>query len=143
MPKNCFDTGALSIYFGRNIPDRSKILSILKSIKQGENEVHVLSPVIAELFYHLCKIEGKAAARTKILSFKALFPIHTIELTEDILFRAAELKCQHRNILSYVDCFSLAYCLLKNIAFHTTEKKLRELPNFISERIQIIAYKWD
>jgi predicted nucleic acid-binding protein len=143
MQKICFDTGVLSIYFGKDIPERKKILSILEKIATMTYEVHILSPVFSEVFYHLCKIEGKIEARTKLLSFKELYSISTIQLSDDILLKAGELKCQNRSILSFIDCFSIAYCLLEQIAFHTTETKLREIPQIISKRMNITSYKWD
>ena len=91
-------------------------------------EVHVLSPASSEVFYHLCKIEGKSIARTKLLSFKELYSISTIPLNDDILLKAGELKCQNRSPYPLFDCFSIAYCLLEQIAFHTTETRLRQIP---------------
>ena len=138
MVKCCFDTGVLSVYFGKNIPDRIKIVNILQGVQASKNELHILSPVFSELFYHLCKIEGKEKARTKILSFKEIYPIQIIQMNDEILIRAGELKCQNRLVLSYNDCFSIAYCLINNISFHTTEKKLYKIPQIISNNPYVI-----
>ena len=105
-------------------PNRKRVLTILEQIATMTCEVHVLSPVFWEVFYHLCKIEGKSIARTKLLSFKELYSISTIPLNDDILLKAGELKCQNRSLLSFINCFSIAYCLLEQIAFHTTENEI-------------------
>lgn len=37
------------------------------------------------------------------------------------------MKCQHSNILSYIDCLTIAFSLNKKITLHTTEKNLGEI----------------
>ena len=46
MQKICFDTGVLSIYFGKDVPDRKRVLTILEQIATITCEVHVLSPAL-------------------------------------------------------------------------------------------------
>ena len=46
------------------------------------------------------------------------------------MIKAGLLKCQHAKVLSYNDCFAIAYALNKKFTFHTTEKGLKEIqPN--------------
>ncbi|MHA1518941.1 MAG: type II toxin-antitoxin system VapC family toxin [Promethearchaeota archaeon] len=143
MQKVCLDTGIFGIYFGKDIPDRKKILKILEGSITKEYEIHVLRPVLSEVFYHLCLNKGQSFARSKIISLKFVYPIKQISLDDDLIAKTGQLKCQNRKNLSYIDCMSISYCLLNKIPFHTTEKKIKQIPNPLLNRLKIVRYRWD
>jgi predicted nucleic acid-binding protein len=143
MKRICLDTGILSIFFMENSVEFTRVQKLFQGSIGNTYEIYILSPIFSEIFYHICKIQGKDEARVKILSLKKNFPIKVIDLNDEILCLAGELKCKHRRLVSYIDCFSLAFCSLNKIEFHTTEIKLKDIPAELKERIKIISYKWD
>jgi hypothetical protein len=58
-----------------------------------------------------------------------------------ILMAAGKMKCQHRTVLSYIDCMSIAHTLKMNIPFHTTEKKLKQIPGNVLQRLKVVKYE--
>ena len=124
----CLDTGLITLMYSKDTPQPIK--QLFNNIKEKKIEAHVLSPIISEAFYHICKIEGKVAAETKIATFLNTYPVKLVNLNQSLIIKAGLLKCQHSKILSYNDCFALAYALNKKLTFHTTEKELKKiLPN--------------
>jgi predicted nucleic acid-binding protein len=143
MQKVCLDTGVVSLIFCKDPPDRTKIQKIFTGSLENQYEIYILSPIFSELFYHLCVINGKFEARTKILSLKKNYPINVVDISEDIFLYAGELKCKYRNLVSYIDCFCIAFCSLYKIEFHTTEKKIKKIPFEVQNCFKLISYCWE
>lgn len=124
----CLDTGILTLLFSKDTPQ--PIINLFKDIKENKLEAHILSPLLSEAFYHICKLIGKVAAEVKIGSFLNSYPVKVVNLNQSLIIKAGLLKCQHSKVLSYNDCISIAYALNKKYVFHTTEKGLGKiLPN--------------
>jgi len=123
--KACIDTGIITQLYSKEPPN--SILHFMNSIKAGKIEAYVLSPIIVEAFYHICKLKGKVNAETTIATFLKTYPIKIVNLNQSLIFKAGILKCQHRAELSYNDCYAIALSLNKKITFHTTEKRLRKI----------------
>jgi len=121
----CLDTGIITQLYSKEPP--KSILHFMDSIKAGKIEAYVLSPIIVEAFYHICKLKGKATAETMIATFLKTYPIKIVNLNQSLIFKAGILKCQHRAELSYNDCYAIAFSLNKRITFHTTEKSLSKI----------------
>ena len=143
MQKVCFDTGIFGIYFGKEVTDKKKVLQIFEGSLSNKYEIHVLKPVLSEVFYHLCLHKGKNYARSKILSIKEIYPIVQISLDDDLINKTGQIKCKNRKNLSYIDCMSISYCLLNKIQFHTTDKKIKQIPEPLLDTLKIVEYKWD
>ncbi|MBY8983596.1 MAG: PIN domain-containing protein [Candidatus Lokiarchaeota archaeon] len=122
MGKNdiCLDTGMITLLYSKDTPQT--ILQLFSKIKESTIEAHILSPLIAEAFYHICKLSGKVAAETILATFLNNYPIKLVNLNQSLMIKAGLLKCQHANNLSYNDCFAIAYALNKKLTLHTTEK---------------------
>jgi len=127
MGKNaiCLDTGMITLLYSKDTP--RSIFQLFKKIKEEKIEAHILSPLMTEAFYHICRLSGKVAAETIIATFLNTYPIKLVNLNQSLIFKAGLLKCQHPNILSYNDCFAIAYALNKKLSFHTIEKKFGEI----------------
>lgn len=126
--KVCLDTGIITLACSENVP--KSISALINDIREGTIEAYILSPIIVEIFYHICKLKGKEFAECSIVSFLNTYPIKLVNLNRSLIIKAGILKCQHRKLLSYNDCYAIAYALNRNMTFHTTEKELKEiLPN--------------
>jgi predicted nucleic acid-binding protein len=124
----CLDTGIITLLYSKDKP--GEISKLFRQIMKNEIEAHVVSPIITEAFYHICKLRGKVAAETTVATFLNTYPLKLINLNQSLIIKAGLLKCQYYQELSYNDCFSIAYALNKKLAFHTTEKNLMKiLPN--------------
>ena len=123
--KACIDTGIITQLYSKEPP--KSILHFMDSIKAGKIEAYVLSPIIVEAFYHICKLNGKANAETIIATFLKTYPIKIVNFNQSLIFKAGILKCQHRAELSYNDCYAIAFSLNKKMTFHTTEKSLSKI----------------
>ena len=123
--KACLDTGIITQFYSKHPP--KNILDFMKSIKTGNTEAYVLSPILVEAFYHICKLKGRASAETMIATLLKRYPIKIVNLNHSLIFKAGSLKCQHRAELSYNDCYAIAFSLNRKITFHTTEKNLGNL----------------
>lgn len=121
----CLDTGMITLLYSKDTP--GQILQLFKNIKEENIEAHVLSPLMAESFYHICKLSGKVAAETILATFLNTYPIKLVNLNQSLIIKAGLLKCQHAKILSYNDCFAIAYALNKKFTFHTTEKSIEKI----------------
>ena len=121
----CLDTGMITLLYSKDTPQ--PILQLFKNLKEEKIEVHVLSPLMAESFYHICKLSGKVAAETILATFLNTYPIKLVNLNQSLIIKAGLLKCQHAKILSYNDCFAIAYALNKKLTFHTTEKSIGKI----------------
>jgi len=127
MGKNaiCLDTGMITLLYSKDTPQ--SILQLFKKIKEELIEAHVLSPLMTESFYHICKLSGKVAAETILATFLNSYPIKLVNLNQSLIIKAGLLKCQHAKTLSYNDCFAIAYALNKKLIFHTTEKTIGKI----------------
>ena len=140
MKEICLDTGVLGIYLSIN-PGK-KIQTLIQNIRKGLTKAFVLKPVLIEIFYHLCKIEGKEIASIKITNLKNKIPFNLVDLDDSLILKAGILKCQHRTTLSYIDCMSIAFCLNTNTTFHTTEKLIKKIPNNTLNQLKIEKYSF-
>lgn len=134
----CLDTGVLGIYFSKN--PNQKVRDLMASAQKGDITVYILKPVLVELFYHLCKLEGKEIASIKLTNLLKRQPFHFIDLDDSLILEAGILKCQHKTTLSYIDCMSIAFALNTNTTFHTTEKLIKNIPNNTLQRLKIEKY---
>lgn len=124
----CLDTGIITLLYSKGKP--SKITTLFNQIRKDELEAHIVSPIITEAFFQICKLRGKVDAEITIATFLNTYPIKLINLNQSLIIKAGLLKCQHYDELSYNDCFAVAYALNKKLTFHTTEKNLGKiLPN--------------
>jgi len=143
MNSICLDTGIFSIYFEQDSRDKHKVMDLFQSIKNGQKIAHVMSPVISELYYHLCKAHGKESATASVLSMLNVYPLELINPNIDDLLLAGQIKCDDRVHLSYVDCLSIAHSLNAKIPFYTTEKFLKQIPEKMLNRLKIVSFWWD
>lgn len=124
----CLDTGVITLLYSKDPPN--PILKLFKNIKDKDIDANIVSPIIAEAFYHICKLNGKIVAETTIATFLNTYPINLINLNQSLIIKAGLLKCQYSQDLSYNDCYAIAYALNKRLTLHTTEKGLGNLiPN--------------
>ncbi len=121
----CLDTGMITLLYSKDTPP--SILQLFKNIMEEKFEAHVISPIMAEVFYHICKLSGKTAAETILATFLNTYPIKVVNLNQSLIIKAGLLKCQHTKILSYNDCFAIAYALNKKLTFHTTENDIGKI----------------
>jgi len=63
--KVCLDTGIITQLYSKKPP--KSILQFMDSVKAGNIDAFVLSPIIVEAFYHICKLNGKANASGRII----------------------------------------------------------------------------
>ncbi|MHA1794225.1 MAG: PIN domain-containing protein [Promethearchaeota archaeon] len=134
------DTGVLTLFLSRNCPP--KVENLMQKINKGTIEAHVLAPVLSELFFHACKLDGIDSAKIAVNSLIEEYPFIIANLDKSLIMSTGILKCQHKNTLSYNDCMSIAYCLNNNIEFHTTEKNLRKIPSNTLQRLRIVKYQF-
>jgi len=126
--KICLDAGIITQTCSKNIPNSISLL--MTEVKQGNIEAYILSPILIEAFFHICRLKGKEFAEKTIASFLHTYPIKLVNLNQTLIYKAGTLKCQYYKKLSYNDCSTIAYALNKKLTFHTTEKDLKEiLPN--------------
>lgn len=142
MKNICLDTGFFSIFYEEKSKDKQKVMKLMEKIKSGEIIAHVLKPVFSELFYHLCLIQGKDFATSQIVSLINTYPLRQISLDLELIVTTGQIKCQDRKNLSYIDCMSIAYCLIKKIQFHTTEKLIKNIPTPTLNKLKIVTYNW-
>ena len=99
-------------------------------------------PVLIEAFFHVCKNDGKEIAKITLANFLEKYPLNLIEFGTNLILHAGQLKCQHRNSLSYIDCMGIAIALNRKIPFHTTEKKLTKIPNHVLNKLKVVTYSF-
>lgn len=138
-----FDTGVISIYISENSRDKQKIITILNGSLKNQYQIHILTPIITELFSQICYIKGKEVARSIISSLLTVYPIMTIEPDKSILFKAGELKCQYRSLLSYNDCLMIATAMIRKMAWYTTEKKIKAISPDLIRKLNFQTFFWD
>ena len=114
----------------------------MNSILKKNVKAYILKPILIEAYYHLCKLQGIEIAKISIGSFIKKYPIELIGITNDLIFSAGKLKCQNRKKLSYNDALTIAFCLNNQVEFHTTEKRLKKVPNNTLKRLKIKKYRF-
>lgn len=137
MTKICLDTGPITLHFTKDEP--KDISKLMKDIKQQKTEAHIISPILVEVFKHLCIAKGKSFAESSIGTLQRNYPLKIVDLTNDIILKAGGLKCQYRRTLSYFDCLVIAYALNERLVLHTTEKKLPSILNLKVKKYQFIS----
>ena len=136
MKTKCvLDTGPITLYYAKNPP--LKIIDLFKKIKNHQIQSFVPTPVITEVFKHLCVANGKESAKTSIINLYETLELEIVSLDHSLLIQAGQLKCRYPSKLSYIDCFGIAWALLNKCEFHTTEK---ELPKIYS--LKVIPYSF-
>ena len=121
----CLDTGPIYLNFSKVPPE--KIITLFDDIKNKKLEAFIVSPVLTEVFKHLCTNNGKDFAQSCINNLYERYPITIVNINKSLTMKAGSLKCQYRTKLSYVDCFVIALGLIEGIPIHTTEKDLPEI----------------
>jgi len=130
-----FDTGPISRFLAED--KHSRLEKLFESIRKQEIQAHVVTPVITEVYKHLCVKRGKIYAEKTILTFLDKYQIQIENPNKDLAIKAGEIKCSQRKKLSYTDCYVLAFALLKKMEVHTTEKNLPSL-----QKLKIVTYKY-
>lgn len=138
----CLDTGVLSIYFSDPVLQDKKLKLIIQGAKKDQIEIHILMPILVEIFYQLCKLKGKENAKLALLSFFNKVPIKKIPLNDNLIYSAGVIKCQHRSRLSYNDSIIVAYCINNHMTLHTTEKHLKAIPNNLLDRLTVVTHEF-
>ena len=123
----CLDTGPLTLHFTKDEP--KDITTLMNDIKHQKTKAYVITPILVEVFKHLCIAKGKPFAESSISALQKNYPLILVSLTSDTIFKAGGLKCQYRRILSYFDCLVIAYALNEKLVLHTTEKELPRIQN--------------
>ena len=129
------DTGVITLYYAKDVLPR--IEELFNRIKSGTIEAYVISPVIIEVYFQLCRKRGKVQAETSINNFNKDIPYILAQLDRSAEFKAGALKCEYRDKLSYADCMGITVALQFNATFHTTEKDLPPLA-----RLQVEKYSF-
>jgi len=140
MNEICLDTGVISIFFSNNPTNQVK--NLMKEIQNHKISAYLPKPVLIEAFFHVCRNDGKENARITLVNFLEKYPLNLIEFDRNLIIHAGQLKCQHRNTLSYIDCMGLVIALNRKIPFHTTEKTLKKIPNNVLEKLKVIKYSF-
>ena len=140
MTRICLDTGVIGIFLSKN--PTSQVKKLRNAIAKGEIQVCLPKPVLIETFFHLCKNEGKEPAKIILHNFLERYPLELVEFDRSLITLAGELKCHHRKELSYIDAMGIALSLDQKISFHTTEKKLKSLPNNILTKLKTVTYSF-
>lgn len=140
--KACTDTSIISLYLSKSTDDNDKIIQFFNQVRNNKVELHILNPILIEVFYQLCKLEGKEQTQIILASFEKEIPMKRIKLTDSLINAAGIIKCQHRSHLSYNDSLIIAYCLTYHIPMHTTEKKIKQIPQNTLDRLKIVKYKY-
>jgi predicted nucleic acid-binding protein len=135
----CIDSGIFSIFFSNTCTHR--VLELMAKVKNGDLTGQLISPLVCEIYYHACKVYGQDQARILLNSTLVDYCIEIIDPDKSLLFMAGLLKCQHRTTLSYNDCLAIAYCLNMKLEFHTTEKKLKEIPGNVLQKLKTVKYE--
>jgi predicted nucleic acid-binding protein len=121
----CLDTGIITQLYSKNPPKQIK--NLMKKVKNKEIIAYVVYPILVEVYYQICRLSGQDAAEARVASFLHNYPVRLVNLNKSLIFKAGKMKCQHSNILSYIDCLAIAFSLNKKITLHTTEKNLGEI----------------
>ena len=140
MNEICLDTGVISIFFSNDPTNQVK--NLMKKIQQQKINAYLPKPVLIEAFYHICRNDGKENAKITLINFLKKYPLNLIEFDNNLIIHAGQLKCQHRNSLSYIDCMGIAIALNRKIPFHTTEKKMNKIPNNVLEKLKVVKYSF-
>jgi predicted nucleic acid-binding protein len=123
----CLDTGPLTLHFTKDEPQ--EITTLMNDIKHQKIDAYVITPILVEVFKHLCIAKGKWFAESSISALQMNYPMKFVSLSNDTILKAGGLKCQYRRILSYFDCLVIAYTLNEKLVLHTAEKKLPTIQN--------------
>ena len=91
--KSCLDTGVITLLYSKDPP--SSIINLFRAIKEKKIEAHIVSPIMSEVFYHICNLNGKVAAETIIATFLNNYPIKLVNLNQTLIIKAGTLKCQY------------------------------------------------
>ncbi|MHA1674270.1 MAG: PIN domain-containing protein [Promethearchaeota archaeon] len=134
----CLDTGVIVLFTGKDVND--KIIRLFNAIRSKKITAFAMKTTILEVLNHLCILQGKSLALTRLVELLEEYPIIQVGLNDQIINQAGILKCQHRTTLSYNDCISIAYCLIENMSFHTTEKKLKKIPHNTLNNLRVVKY---
>ena len=136
----CLDTGVIVLFTGKD--PSQEIVQLFTAVQKQEKIAFVMESTIIEVLNHLCILQGKSLALARLAELLHEYPMMQVGLDDQVINRAGILKCQHRATLSYNDCISIAFCLIENISFHTTEKKLKKIPHNTLNRLQVVKYRF-
>ncbi len=123
----CLDAGIITLHYARD--DLSQITALMKQIQEEQMTAYTVAPIFVESYNHLCQANGIIQTEEFLASFLNRYPIEIVPISADLIFKAGQLKCQYRSILSYNDCLIIALSLNNKLVLHTTEKNLPRIPN--------------
>lgn len=126
------DAGIITLHYTRD--DLSPIAALMKQLQQEQITAYTVAPILVESYNHLCIANGIAQTEETLASFLNQYPINIVPISTDLIFKAGQLKCQYRSILSYNDCLIIALSLNNKLVLHTTEKNLPKIPNLKTKK---------
>ena len=140
MSKISLDTGVISIFLSNN--PTNQVISLMEGISKGEISAYLPKTVLIEAFFHVCKNDGLENAKVTLVNFLAKYPLNLVEFDENLIYFAGQLKCQHRNSLSHINCMGIAIALTKKTPFHTTKKKIKNITSNVLQKLKIVKYSF-
>lgn len=96
----------------------------------ADKKIRLLISVInlAEVYYRLIRTSGKTEAMTTISSFPKV-PIEVVSATDEIVFRAAEIKAEYP--IAPGDCFAAALAVEKKAPILTGDPEFKKLEKIV------------
>jgi len=105
------------------------VASILRRAELGAVEVYASFMTYMETFYRVWRIAGEEAAKSTYAELKEM-PIHRIDLSEPILFRAGSIKSNYR--LSVADAWIIASAIQMEASLVHKDPEFEQVQNMVS-----------
>ena len=105
-----------------------KIKTLLEEARKGRESLFMSQINLCEVYYKTIRIMGKQEAKRFLDAFH-LLPLTVIHPTDDIIWKAAEIKADFA--ISLTDCFAAATALEKEAVIVTGDPEFRKIEHLV------------
>ena len=107
---------------------KDRVVSILEEAKRGQIRVSICQINLGEVYYKVIRAKDIFHAKIFLSSFK-LLPVDIVPITEELVWKASEIKAQFS--ISYADCFAVASALSLNTTILTGDPEFKKVEEIV------------
>jgi len=109
-------------------PGWQRIKELFRAAERSEETLIVSQINLGEVYYKVIRLKDLEEARKFLETFYTL-PIEVIPPSEEIIWKASEIKAHHP--IAYADCFAVATALQRDASIVTGDPDFKEVEHLV------------
>lgn len=128
MKRIVFDSYAILKWI-KGEAGKEKVISLLEDSKNGKISSFICQINLGEVYYKIIRARSLKEAK-KFLNTFVLLPVKVLPITEDLVWKASEIKAKYS--ISYADCFVVATAMREDAVILTGDPEFKKVEKIVS-----------